>query len=82
MATQNKFFAGYSAAVLAFLLLAVFFTVDAKDSTKTVEFNVKPGGVVYTFTEGIVSNRTPHKVLRLFNTICNDLKYHPDTKQQ
>lgn len=45
---------------LAFLF--VFVSISASvaadsspDRTKTVEFNVKPGGVVHSFTEGIVS---------------------------
>ncbi|XP_044055479.1 myeloid-derived growth factor [Siniperca chuatsi] len=50
MAIQNN-----SCAVhLAFLLVFVLIAANASpDKTKTVEFNVKPGGVVHTFTEGI-----------------------------
>lgn len=42
-------------SVLASFILAVAFsaTEASSDRTKTVEFNVKPGGVVHTFTEGI-----------------------------
>uniref|UniRef100_A0A3B3IIT8 Myeloid-derived growth factor n=1 Tax=Oryzias latipes TaxID=8090 RepID=A0A3B3IIT8_ORYLA len=43
---------------MAFLLLcgiiAVFVAAEASsEKTKTVEFNVKPGGVVHSFTEGV-----------------------------
>ncbi|KAL1023288.1 hypothetical protein UPYG_G00038740 [Umbra pygmaea] len=45
---------------LAFIyLLALTLTAllaSANDLTKTVEFNVKPGGVVHTFSEKMVSN--------------------------
>ncbi|XP_040040491.2 myeloid-derived growth factor [Gasterosteus aculeatus] len=55
MATQNNL---NSAATLSFLLIfgwvAGFVPVEASpEGTKTVEFNVKPGGVVHTFTEAI-----------------------------
>lgn len=58
MATQNNL---NSAATLSFLLIfgwvAAFVPVEASpEGTKTVEFNVKPGGVVHTFTEAIVSD--------------------------
>lgn len=41
--------------VLAVLSASVLVGTSA-EQTKTVEFNVKPGGVVHTFSEGIVSN--------------------------
>lgn len=57
MASKKNFCAVHLASVLAFVLIAAFVPIDASsDSTKTVEFNVKPGGVVHTFTESIVSD--------------------------
>lgn len=57
MATQNNFCAVNLAFLLVFALTASLVPVDASpDRTKTVEFNVKPGGVVHTFTEAIVSD--------------------------
>ncbi|XP_049910884.1 myeloid-derived growth factor isoform X2 [Epinephelus moara] len=54
MATQNNFCAVSLAFLLVFALTASLVPVDASpDRTKTVEFNVKPGGVVHTFTEAI-----------------------------
>ncbi|TNN89287.1 Myeloid-derived growth factor [Liparis tanakae] len=51
MATRQNF---SGATLLVFGLFAAFVPVDASaDRTKTVEFNVKPGGVVHTFTEAI-----------------------------
>lgn len=39
---------------LSFIFALAFATVEASsERTKTVEFNVKPGGVVHTFTDGI-----------------------------
>lgn len=56
MATQNNVCAVNSALLLVCVLTAVCVPADASpDQTKTVEFNVKPGGVVHTFSEGIVS---------------------------
>uniref|UniRef100_A0A8C7X856 Myeloid-derived growth factor n=1 Tax=Oryzias sinensis TaxID=183150 RepID=A0A8C7X856_9TELE len=48
----------FSVHNMAFLLLcgiiAVFVAAGASsEKTKTVEFNVKPGGVVHSFTEGV-----------------------------
>ncbi|XP_041647805.1 myeloid-derived growth factor [Cheilinus undulatus] len=46
----------FCSAHFAFLLFTVSVLVSvhaSADRTKTVEFNVKPGGVVHTFTEGI-----------------------------
>lgn len=41
-------------AFLAFILCFASVTAGASsERTKTVDFNVKPGGVVHTFTEGI-----------------------------
>ncbi len=57
MASQKNFCAVHLASLLVTVSIAAFFPVDAaSESTKTVEFNVKPGGVVHTFTEGIVSD--------------------------
>ncbi|XP_073332918.1 myeloid-derived growth factor [Pagrus major] len=54
MATQNNFCAFHLAFLLVFALTAAFIPAGASSpSTKTVEFNVKPGGVVHTFSEGI-----------------------------
>ncbi|XP_041791717.1 myeloid-derived growth factor [Chelmon rostratus] len=54
MATRNNFCAAHLASLLALVSIAAFVLVDASpDSTKTVEFNVRPGGVVHTFTESI-----------------------------
>ena len=40
----------------AFVLIADLSAAsDTPDGTKTVEFNVKPGGVLHTFSETIVS---------------------------
>ncbi|XP_051232611.1 myeloid-derived growth factor [Dicentrarchus labrax] len=49
METQNNFHAAH----LLLLLLLFVFVDAAPESTRTVEFNVKPGGVVHTFTERI-----------------------------
>ena len=57
MATQNNSCAVNLAFLLVLMLTATFIPAYASaDGTKTVEFNVKPGGVVHTFTEGIVSH--------------------------
>ncbi|TKS74607.1 Myeloid-derived growth factor [Collichthys lucidus] len=50
MATCNKFCGVTLACALVF---ALFAAEASSENTKTVEFNVKPGGVVHTFTEGI-----------------------------
>lgn len=45
------------AFLFVYALIAACVPAEASaEQTKTVEFNVKPGGVVHTFTEGIVSN--------------------------
>lgn len=57
MATLNNSCAVNLAFLLVLMLTAAFVpTYASADGTKTVEFNVKPGGVVHTFTEGIVSD--------------------------
>lgn len=57
MATQQNFSGATLSFLLVFGLFAAFVPVDASvDRTKTVEFNVKPGGVVHTFTEAVVSD--------------------------
>lgn len=39
------------------IVLCVLVVVNASsENAKTVEFNVKPGGVVHSFSENIVSN--------------------------
>ncbi|XP_074524485.1 myeloid-derived growth factor [Halichoeres trimaculatus] len=54
MATLNHFCVVNFAFLLILALIAAFVPVHASaDQTKTTEFNVKPGGVVHTFTEGI-----------------------------
>ncbi|KAF3690909.1 Myeloid-derived growth factor [Channa argus] len=54
MASLTKICVFNSAFLLVFVLISVVVPSDAStDRTKTVEFNVKPGGVVHTFTEGI-----------------------------
>ncbi|XP_074491429.1 myeloid-derived growth factor [Sebastes fasciatus] len=54
MTSLNNFCAANLAFLLVFVLISAFLPVDASaDGTKTVEFNVKPGGVVHTFTEKI-----------------------------
>lgn len=57
MATPNNFCAVRLAFLVVFASIAAFVPVDASpDSTKTVELDIRPGGVVHTFTEGIVSD--------------------------
>lgn len=57
MAIQQKFRAVRLAFLVVFASAVVFVQVDASaESTKTVELDIKPGGVVHTFTEGIVSD--------------------------
>lgn len=57
MATHKNLCAVNLAFLLVFVLMSASVQVDATpEGTKTVEFNVKPGGVVHTFTEGIVSD--------------------------
>lgn len=57
MATPNNFCAVRSAFLVVFASVAVFVPVDASDdSKKTVTLDIRPGGVVQTFTEGIVSD--------------------------
>lgn len=78
MATQNNFCAVNLAFLLVFVLIV---PVDASpDRTKTVEFNVKPGGVVHTFTEAIVSEII--KYCLYFTQLANVFKHHPDTELQ
>lgn len=40
---------------LAVLMLMLVLVSASSDRTKTVEFNVRPGGVVHTFSQEIVS---------------------------
>lgn len=59
MARQSNTCTGGLAFLLVFVLISPCVPVEASDEqTKTVEFNVKPGGVVHTFSEGIVSDCT------------------------
>lgn len=54
MATRSNVCTVRLAFLLVAALAAVLVPADAAaESTKTVEFNVKPGGVVHTFSEGI-----------------------------
>lgn len=56
MATQKNF-GVVRLAFAVFALIVSLVPVDASaDSTKTVELDIRPGGVVHTFTEGIVSD--------------------------
>ncbi len=56
MATHSNFCAVNWALLVVCVLTAVCVPADASpERTKTVEFNVKPGGEVHTFSEGIVS---------------------------
>lgn len=57
MATQKNFGVVRLAFVAVFALIVSFVPVDASaDSTRTVDLDIRPGGVVHTFTEGIVSD--------------------------
>ncbi|XP_059197295.1 myeloid-derived growth factor [Centropristis striata] len=54
MASKNNFCSVNLAFLLVFVLTAAVVLVDASaDRSKTVQFNVKPGGVVHTFTEAV-----------------------------
>lgn len=54
---QNNF------AFLALLVVTSTVTLaSADEQTKTVEFNVKPGGMVHTFSEKMVSNIASHNI--------------------
>ncbi|XP_040897063.1 myeloid-derived growth factor isoform X2 [Toxotes jaculatrix] len=54
MATEINFCVVNLAFLLVFLSVSAFVPAEASpERTKTVEFNVKPGGVMHTFTEGI-----------------------------
>ncbi|XP_030583051.1 myeloid-derived growth factor isoform X2 [Archocentrus centrarchus] len=54
MARQSNTCAGGLAFLLVFVLTSPCVPAEASDEqAKTVEFNVKPGGVVHTFSEGI-----------------------------
>ncbi|XP_056132993.1 myeloid-derived growth factor isoform X2 [Lampris incognitus] len=54
MDREIKFCALNLAALFAFALISTFDSASASaDRTKTVEFNMKPGGVVHTFAEKI-----------------------------
>lgn len=77
MATQNNFCAFHVAFLLVFALTAAFIPAGASSpSTKTVEFNVKPGGVVHTFSEGVVSDfATSFLYIAQLDSVC---KHHPD----
>ncbi|XP_017262579.1 myeloid-derived growth factor [Kryptolebias marmoratus] len=54
MANQKNFPVADTAILLFCALISACVPAEASpENTKTVEFNVKPGGVVHTFTEGI-----------------------------
>lgn len=77
MATQNNFCAFHVAFLLVFALTTAFIPAGASSpSTKTVEFNVKPGGVVHTFSEGVVSDFAQYFLyIAQLDSVC---KHHPD----
>lgn len=75
MATCNKFCGVTLACALVF---ALFAAEASSENTKTVEFNVKPGGVVHTFSEGIVSDCIQYYLY--FTPTANVCKHHPDTQ--
>lgn len=57
MAKQTNFGVVRLAFLAVFSLIVSFVPVGASaDSTKTVDLDIRPGGVVHTFTEGIVSD--------------------------
>ncbi|XP_024134554.1 myeloid-derived growth factor [Oryzias melastigma] len=54
MASPGFFYIHNMAFLLSCVIIAAFFAAEAStEKTKTVEFNVKPGGVVHSFTEGV-----------------------------
>ncbi|KAM9386066.1 myeloid-derived growth factor [Pholidichthys leucotaenia] len=54
MARQSNFYVANLTFLIVFVLVFSFVSVEASsEQTKTVEFNVKPGGVVHTFSERI-----------------------------
>uniref|UniRef100_A0A8C8DZV6 Myeloid-derived growth factor n=1 Tax=Oryzias sinensis TaxID=183150 RepID=A0A8C8DZV6_9TELE len=54
MANPGPFCVHNTAFLLLCGIIAVFAAAEASsEKTKTVEFNVKPGGVVHSFTEGL-----------------------------
>ncbi|XP_061635275.1 myeloid-derived growth factor [Phyllopteryx taeniolatus] len=54
MATTNKFYVTHLSACLLFVVFLSQYPAEASDDqTKTVEFDVKPGGTLYTFAESI-----------------------------
>ena len=58
MTAKYNFCVLYSAPLVVLALVATFVLVDAKaESTRTVELDIRPGGVVHTFAERIVSDR-------------------------
>lgn len=71
MASPGFFYIHNMAFLLSCVIIAAFFAAEAStEKTKTVEFNVKPGGVVHSFTEGVVSLSS---VTFLFCSTCNTL---------
>lgn len=57
MGSLNNFSAVNLVALLVLVLISACVPVSASpERTKTVEFNVKPGGVVHTFSQKIVSD--------------------------
>ncbi|KAJ8374636.1 hypothetical protein SKAU_G00052160 [Synaphobranchus kaupii] len=51
--SRSHCFGSSSALIVSLIFMLILAFTSAKERTKTVEFNVKPGGVVYTFTEKI-----------------------------
>lgn len=78
MAIHNNLFA----VRLAFVVALAFLPADVSaESTKTVELDIRPGGTVYTFTEGIVRNFYPRicfilhcALVDLMGTPCSQTK--------
>lgn len=67
MAIPNYLFA----VRLAFVVALAFLLADVSaESSKTVELDIRPGGTVYTFTEGIVRNFYPSIYFIFTITVC------------
>lgn len=76
MATEINLCVMKLAFVFVFVSVSAFVPAGASpERTKTVEFNVKPGGVVHTFTEGIVSDCIEYPLY--FTLLAYVFKRHP-----
>lgn len=81
MACQKNFATARLLSLAACALIAASVSADASaESAKTVELDIKPGGVVQTFTQAIVSDCSVALSLILCLTIVN--KHHPETEPQ